>query len=85
VEGVILLFDGGDEYCDDDPATGSWNQDEPISGFAWGAVYDVRAEGAVADRNIHMRLELLDEHDVGSDGGGPDHGVTWIAPPQIVR
>lgn len=72
LEGPVLLFSDPD-YC---AYGGSFTGDETVSGFAWAAIYDVVTTGPVADRNIVARLEVLDEYDLGDEGGGPDYGVT---------
>lgn len=86
LEGVILLFDGGPAYCDNNAATGNWNPSTPatVAGFAWGAVYDVKTSGSASSRNIKMRLEMLDEYEFGTEGGGPDNGVTFKNPDRVV-
>lgn len=81
-EGAVLLFDGGPEYC---TGGGSWNGTSVISGFVWGAVYDVRNTGSVHDRVLKMRLDTMDEHDMGTRGGGPDVGVLDYSPPKMVK
>lgn len=77
LEGVVLVFDGGDGYCQGNG--GAYNGDEPIAGFVWGAIYDVRTGG---DRTIHMRLDVVNEHVAGKEGGlGLDMGLTGWRPP----
>lgn len=82
LEGVVLVFDAPDEYC---TGGGAWNGDNPVVGFVWGAVYDARNTGAAADRTLKMRLDALEDHDVGTDGGGADWGVMDWSPPRMVR
>ncbi|MFT7521774.1 MAG: hypothetical protein ACI9MC_003926, partial [Kiritimatiellia bacterium] len=46
-----------------------------VSGFAWGVIYDVAAQGNIADRNMGLSVDLSREHRVGTRDGGPDLGV----------
>lgn len=80
-EGAVLLFDGGPEYC---TGGGAWNGTATLEGFVWGAVYDVRNVGSVHERVLKMRLDTMDDHDAGVDGGGPDYGVQDYSPPRMV-
>jgi Flp pilus assembly protein TadG len=83
VEGIVAVFDGGTEYC---KASAPWNGNKPIVGFMWGAVYDTRTSGSASDRNIKMRLDVSGVRGdrAGSDGGGPDWGVTTESPPHMI-
>jgi hypothetical protein len=76
--GPIPLFDS-DSHC---TASGSWNENLPIVGFAWGVVYDVNAAGD--DKTFWMRIDPDDSYHVGTLWGGPDHGVTVLAPAKAV-
>ena len=82
-EGPVLLFDGGDEYC---VTGGSWTEELEITGFAWGAVYDVATKGKASEKNIAVRLDMAEDHDWGTSGqDGPHYGVLYQAPPVIVQ
>jgi hypothetical protein len=79
-EGPIMVFDAGPEYCTG--SGGSYNQTLPLKGFVWGALYDVRTTGSQKD--LRLRLEVMDDHVAGSKAGGPDYGVTAESPPHNV-
>jgi hypothetical protein len=53
------------------------NGTEEVTGFVWGAIYEVLTSGPAAQRTIRMRLETLGDHDLGTGGGGPDYGVVY--------
>ena len=75
VEGPILVFED-DSYCTG--AGGSWNETMTISGFVWGAIYDVTG-GSAADKNIKLRLDTTSERVFGTDyGDAPDWGVQAV-------
>lgn len=80
-EGVILVFDGGPEYCTG--AGGSFNGDEPLAAFLWAAVYDITGNGAKTD--LSVRIDTSDDHDYGTAGGGEDYGVLFHGAPRMVR
>ena len=84
VEGAIMVFESGPEYCDG--SGGSWTGFEPLAGFAWGVVYDIKTHGAVSDRTVKLRIDLTREHVVGSGGDGAyDLGVEYQPPERYVR
>ncbi len=72
IEGPIPTFNAP-EYCED--SGGGFNGTEIVSGFVWASIYDVETRGNVAERTIRVRLEVMEEREVGSGGGGPDYGV----------
>lgn len=80
-EGVLSVFDGGPEYC---TGAAAWNGTQTISGFHWGAVYDVVAGGPAAARTIRLRIDTTHEIEVDGDAGGPDWGVTAQRSPHMV-
>lgn len=88
VEGAVLVFDGGSSYCTGNG--GSFNGTETIVGFMWGAVYDVQLPGSGRGRGsssvgtIRMRLDTVEDYNVGTAGGGPDWGVLGSSPPRMV-
>ncbi len=83
-EGPIIVFDGGDEYCEG--SGGPFNQYETIVGFAWAAIYDVRTKGGASNKNIWVRLDPMGGHMEGRRGGGEvDGGVLAPAPVRLVQ
>ena len=81
LEGPLIVFDGGED-CDNV----KFNQDSEVSGFVWGAVYDVQSKGAARDKNIAVRLDTVHEFDVATAGGGDlDTGVVYQPPIMLVR
>ena len=72
LEGVIAVFEDP-SYCNG--GGGQWNGSVPISGFVYGAVYDVRSNGPAAQKNIRLRVDTTTERDLGAEGGGPNYGV----------
>jgi hypothetical protein len=82
-EGPVIVFDGGDEYCHG--SGGSFNHSQPLKGFLWGAIYDVKNSGSSASRTIKMRLDTSSGYNAGTQGGGPDYGVVTHFPPRLVR
>ncbi|MFZ5476867.1 MAG: hypothetical protein ACOZNI_08850 [Myxococcota bacterium] len=83
LEGVVAVFDGGSSYCS---PSAPWNGTRTIVGFMWGAVFDVKTSGGAADRTIKMRIDVTGSRGdrAGSDGGGPDWGVTAESPPHMI-
>ncbi len=73
LEGPIAVFEN-DSYC---TSAGPMNGTEAISGFVWGAIYEVVTSGPVAKRTIKLRLETTDSYDMGTGAGGPDYGVEY--------
>ena len=69
-EGVIMIFDGEGDYCDEG-GKAKWNTTETITGFAWAAVFDV-TDGGAKDKNMRVSIDMSNEHDYGSKGGGDD-------------
>ncbi len=83
LEGNILVFDGGDEYC---TTGGSFNGTETLVGFSHAVVYDVRTSGGSADKNIKVKLDSITERPVGNRRGGyVDGGVTYKIPVKLVQ
>jgi hypothetical protein len=80
--GPIPLFDGGDDYCDGDA---SWNEDHRVTGFVWGAIYDVRAKGSAAERDVKIRIDVSHVYEVGDSWGGSEWGVTYPGPSVMVQ
>lgn len=79
-EAPILVFDAPD--C----TNVRFNQSYPLTGLAWGVVFDVAANGS--RRTIHFRIDNTRVHDVGTtrgDGGSVDWGVGFTDPPMLVR
>ncbi len=80
-EGPLIVFDGGDD-CDNVKYT----QDQDITGFVWGSVYDVQSTGAVASKNIAVRLDVAHEYAEGTAGGGTlDQGISYQPPIMLVH
>lgn len=79
-EGPVMLFNN-DSYCTG--SGGSFNTTETISGFVWGAVYDVYSKGS--PKSILVRLDATHEYNEGTDVGGPDYGITAYGPTSFVR
>jgi hypothetical protein len=78
LEGVIILFSAGPEYCNSIVGDEDWNPSSRamVSGFAWGAIYDVKYNTkSKGDRTMKMRLELLNDREIGTGSGGPDRGI----------
>lgn len=82
-EGVVPVFDGGTSYCNG--SGGSFSGSAPISGFVWGAIYDVVNKGAAGNRTLKMRLDVSEDRDAGTDVGGPDWAVEATEPPRMVH
>lgn len=80
--GPIPLFDGGDAYCDGDA---SWTADHRVTGFVWGAIYDVRAKGSAAERDVKIRIDVRHVYEVGESWGGSEWGVTYPGPSVMVQ
>ncbi len=81
LEGPILVFEGGPSYCTG--SGGAYNQDEPLVGFVWAAIYDVVPTGA--NKNLRLRLDTSTTFEVGTGSGGPDYGVVADLPPRLVQ
>jgi hypothetical protein len=73
LEGVVAIIDD-DSYCAE--GGGNWNGSAPISGFAWGAIYDVQATGSASNKNMRLRLDTTTHREIGLEDGGTDYGIT---------
>ncbi len=82
LEGPIPVFASDPDYC---TSGGPWNTSEPIMGFVWAAIYDVRAKGAAANRNLWLRIDWSTLRDIGTGGGGVDYGITAPGPAVVVQ
>lgn len=79
LEGPIIVFDGGPEYC---TTGGDFNGEELIVGFAWAVIYDVRTSGGAKDKNIWVKLKPMADQELGFEGGGlVDAGVLYQPDP----
>ncbi|MBK7756441.1 MAG: pilus assembly protein [Deltaproteobacteria bacterium] len=83
LEGVIVIFDGGPDYCTG--KGGSFNGSEVVSGFVFGAVYDVVNSGKASEKNISVRIDLSADRELGTKGGGRDAGVVYQPPVRILQ
>lgn len=84
LEGAIIIFDGGAGYCQG--SGGPFNGYEPLVGFAWAVVYDVRTSGGASQKNMKMKIDTLVDRSVGLRGGGGFFaGVTYDNPALIIR
>ncbi|NOY25602.1 MAG: hypothetical protein GXP62_06985 [Oligoflexia bacterium] len=84
LEGPIIVFDGGSDYCEG--SGGQFNGYEPVIGFAWAVIYDVRTEGSASEKNIRVKIDTEAEEAFGLVGGGTLYaGVTHATPGVIVR
>ena len=82
LEGPIPVFAGGPGYCG---SAASWNEQVPILGFVWAAIYDVRQTGSAAQKNVWLRIDMSTLREIGTQGGGGDYGVTAPSPAVVVR
>lgn len=81
LEGPIVVFDGGPEYCN--AGGGAWNEILPAVGFVWGAVYDVRQGRGAANKNVYVRVDATTERELGTEAGDLSVGVLYQPPAQI--
>ena len=77
------IFDGGPDYCTG--KGGKFNGSETVSGFVWGAVYDVVNSGPASGKNISVRIDLSADREIGTKGGGRDAGVVYQPPVRILQ
>ncbi|MEZ4321457.1 MAG: pilus assembly protein TadG-related protein [Myxococcota bacterium] len=71
LEGPIVLFETPPgQAC---LSSLQFNQTKKITGFAWAVVYDVDSHGS--GKNIRVKLDLTNEYDYGTTGGGLDTNV----------
>lgn len=76
ISGPILVIDVGSDYCTG--SGGNWTGTASLSGFVWGAVYDV---GSGPNKNIRMRIDVSTQRPIGTAGGGEvDGGITFTEP-----
>lgn len=84
LEGAIIVFDGGPGYCQG--SGGSFNGFEPLVGFAWAAIFDVRTSGSASQKNVRMKLDTLVDRRIGLRGGGALlAGVAFQSPSRLIR
>jgi hypothetical protein len=81
-EGIVPVFDGGASYCSG--SGGTFNGTAAITGFVWGAIYEVINSGRAENRTLKMRLDFTRSYDEGTGTGGPDWGVTADEPPRMI-
>lgn len=60
LQGVVAFVDAGAD-CDSVSFTG----EKPITGFAWGVVYDVKESGS--GKNVYIQLDVTAEHQLWGD------------------
>ncbi len=80
--GPFPVFDGGDGYCHGEER---WVGDAALTGYVWGAIYDVRWRGPAARKNIWARLDLTSLTPIGDWWGGGSWGITTTGPPRLVE
>ncbi|TVQ89249.1 MAG: hypothetical protein EA397_15870 [Deltaproteobacteria bacterium] len=85
LEGPIFVFNGGPGFCGADAGTRPWTGSYPISGIAWGVVYDMKLTGASHERYAAIRLDFARWHDMAKEGGGPNYGVIHRGVSQLVE
>ncbi len=73
LEGPVAVYED-DSFCS---SPGPMNGTYAVSGFVWGAIYDVATSGPAADRTIRMRIDTTGSYDYGTDDGGTDYGVEY--------
>ncbi len=79
VQGPIMLFETPDEgECGEQI---QFNGDQPITGFGWGVVYDVRDIGSY--KNLRLRVDFTNEYEVGTAPGGLMTNITVVTPPTL--
>lgn len=81
-EAPIMVFEN-DAYCSG--SGGAFNGAEVISGFVWGAVYDVVNSSTSTSKTIKMRLDTVNTYDYGTRLGGAEYGIIYIGPPTFVN
>jgi hypothetical protein len=80
IQGPIIMFhDDSGGAC---ASATQFNQQKVITGFVWGVIYDVSANGS--DKNIRMKLDLTHKYAVGNSGGG-NGNVGWPPPPVLAQ
>lgn len=82
LEAAMPVFESGPEYCE---GGGGFTESAPIVGFAWGGVYDVVTQGAAAEKNVYVRLDLVREHHVGAAPGGELEAGVLFSQPILVQ
>lgn len=78
-EGPIVVFDGGPGYCQG--SGGSFNTTETITGFVWGAIFDVERSNG----NFMVRLDVTTVRRLSDVSGGVNVGITYQPPPMLVH
>lgn len=82
VVGPIPVFTASEEYCE---GGGSWNENAPVDGFVWAALYDVCWKGAAANKNVFVKIDMDSKYEVGTGWGGGDYGIVSVGPGVVVR
>jgi len=79
IEGPIILYQTPSGSCgSDNQFTGM----QPITGFAWGVLYDVDDQGN--GQNLRAKLDLSWDHEFGVGGGGLATNVLYREPGELV-
>ena len=74
-----MLFNAGGT-CGDDI---QFNQNQTLTGFAWGVVYDVNTQGS--NKNIRMKVDFTNLYMVGTQPGPLPSNILYNAPPILVQ
>lgn len=81
LEAPIIVFED-DTYC---TTGGSFTGNEIISGFVWGAVYEVANGSGTSNKFVRMRLDTQNIYSYGTKDGGPDYGIIYEGAPTFVN
>jgi hypothetical protein len=79
IEGPIILYETPSGSCGSE---NQFNGMHPITGFAWGVLYDVDDHGG--GQNIRAKLDLSWDYEFGAGGGGIATNVLYREPGELV-
>ena len=82
VVGPIPVFNADPEYCE---GGGAWNEEAPVDGFVWAAIYDVCWKGAAKNKNVFVKIDMDSKYQIGTGWGGGDYGIVSVGPGVVVR
>jgi hypothetical protein len=83
ITGPVPVFAGDSSYCSG--GGGRWNRTQTITGYVWGAIYDVRTSGGASSKNIWMKLDTSSYRMIATSGGGTDYGIATFTRGVLVQ
>lgn len=83
IEGPIMMFHAPPQPGVPCGSAVQFNGSRTITGFTYAVIYDVASQGN--DKNLRVRLDLTNEYDMGTGGGGFDSNILSPGGGSLIR